>query len=128
MAHRTIRAQRAAILGAWISARATVRCTTLRCEPHPEWVEPHQHAGNRHLAYAAGIPGELRILYLPCELSDPVTVCGLETGLTYEAELVYPETGEVTPLDAVTGDAAGRWQVPPVPVFRDWLLVLEHRP
>ena len=21
----------------------------------------------------------------------------------------------------------GRWQVPPVPVFRDWLLVLERR-
>ena len=91
-------------------------------------MEPHQHAGNRHLAYAAGIPGRLRILYLPCELSDPVTVCGLEAGLAYDAQLVHPETGEVTELGAVMGDGAGRWPVPPVPVFRDWLLVLEHRP
>ena len=57
-----------------------------------------------------------------------MTVCGLEAGLTYAAELVHPETGEMTPLGAVTGDADGRWQVPPVPVFRDWLLVLERRP
>ena len=98
-----------------------------RCEPHPEWVEPRQHAGNRHLAYAAGIPGQLRILYLPCELSDPVTVCGLEAELSYEAELLHPETGAAHPLGAVAGDAAGRWQVPPAPVFRDWLVVLERR-
>ena len=31
------------------------------------------------------------------------------------------------PLGAVAGDAAGRWQVPPAPVFRDWLVVLERR-
>ena len=64
-----------------------------RCEPHPEWAEPHQHAGNRHLAYAAGIPGELRILYLPCELSDPVIVCGLEAGLAYAARTGAPGDG-----------------------------------
>ena len=49
-------------------------------------------------------------------------------GHAYDAELVNPETAEVTPLGAVTGDAEGRWPVPPVPVFRDWLLVLERRP
>ena len=109
-----------------VGKRVLERFPWWRCEPYPEWVEPHQHAADRHLAYAAGIPGKLRILYLPCELSDPVTVCGLEAGLAYDAELVHPETGEVTPLGAVTGDAEGRWQVPPVPVFRDWLLVLER--
>ncbi len=34
-------------------------------EPHPEWVDPHQHPDDRLLPYAAGIPNGPRAIYFP---------------------------------------------------------------
>ena len=36
-----------------------------RFEPHPEWVEPHWNKDNYFQPYAAGIPGEVRVMFWP---------------------------------------------------------------
>ncbi len=86
-----------------------------RFEPHPEWVEPHSSAhtephaewydnhrkwaeinGRADLPFAAGIPGEVRFIYIPgkdtYDLKAPV-VRNLEPGLHYRAFLYEPIWG-----------------------------------
>ncbi len=36
-----------------------------RFEPHPEWVEPHWSKENYEQPYAAGIPSEVRVIFIP---------------------------------------------------------------
>lgn len=84
-------------------------------EPHPEWVEPHStmlvkpHAqwyddnkefaargGKWDLPFAAGIPGEVRVIYIPGHYynwSAP-TVKNLEPDVPYRAFLFDPATGK----------------------------------
>ncbi|MGI9429582.1 MAG: putative collagen-binding domain-containing protein, partial [Bythopirellula sp.] len=75
--------------------------------------------------YSAGIPGQLRIIYLPT--SERAIVNKLETGVFYEATYFDPKTAEATVLGAVTADTQGSWR-PPLPPQRaqDWVLILER--
>ena len=40
-------------------------------EPHPEWVTPHWTSDDYELPYAAGIPGRLRVVYVPTMWNPP---------------------------------------------------------
>ena len=94
-----------------------------RFEPHPEWVEPHSttllepHAewydnhkkwaelrGRWDLPYAAGIPGEVRFIYIPgnndYQLTAPI-VLNLESGVNYRAFLFDPTWGKRIDLGPV---------------------------
>ena len=94
-----------------------------RFEPHPEWVEPHSttllepHAawydnhrkwaemnGRWDLPYAAGIPGEVRCIYIPgnndYQLAAP-TVVRLEPDVNYRAFLFDPLWGQRIDLGPV---------------------------
>jgi hypothetical protein len=85
-----------------------------RFEPHPEWTEPHGTAfqtahsdwfdaqkrwedehGNYLLPYPAGIPDQIRFIYIPPEGSflGPL-VTNLEETSTYHASYYDPVTGE----------------------------------
>jgi hypothetical protein len=99
-------------------------------EPHPEWIEPHQEPGRRMAPYAAGIPGQVRVIYYPAEASwrawgGSMFVTQLEEHVPYQAYYFDPKTGSETPLGTAHGGAAGSWRVPKPPVFQDWALVLE---
>jgi hypothetical protein len=96
-----------------------------RIEPHPEWVEPRWSEDNYMLPYAGGIPGELRLIYL-LNVTQPVTVRGLEPGARYRASLVDPSSCVEHDLGIAEGDAAGDWPLPQIEVRRDWLVVLER--
>lgn len=93
-----------------------------RFKPHPEWVEPHgttlleshpdwyddtaaYKAAGAHwdLPYAAGIPGEARVIYVPGHYYDwtAPTVKGLEPGVPYHAFLYDPALGERYALGTV---------------------------
>ena len=95
-----------------------------RFEPHPEWVEPHstalsephaewydnhqkwkEHNGRWDLPYAAGIPGEVRFIYIPgnnsYQLTAPV-VRQLEPDVNYRAFLFDPIWGRRFDLGRVT--------------------------
>ncbi len=96
-----------------------------RLEPHPEWVEPHAGEGNYMAPFAAGIPGELVILYMPTH--TPPVVKQLEAGREYEARYLNPSDGTELELGVIRASDSGEWQVPKPPIFRDWVLVLEAR-
>jgi hypothetical protein len=99
-----------------------------RFEPHPEWVEPG--------CYAAGIPGEVRFIYLPrrniYNWSGP-TVKNLEPDVDWHAYYFDPATGRQFDLGTMKAKAkAGDPVGAPVdfkrnlPSPQDWVLVLER--
>ena len=104
-------------------------CIRDRFEYHPEWVQPHADEEDPLNPYAAGIPGELRVIYLPKALfpapwGAPVTVVGLEPDVRYRATFFDPIEGGTHALSEVTG--SDTWQIPSPPVLQDWVLVLER--
>ena len=109
-----------------IAKRFFERFPWWRLESHPEWVTVHADDENPHGPYAAGIPGELKILYFPKGLapwaaSRPEIHC--EPQVTYRATFCNPTNGESTVIDEpAAGDS---WRVPMPTVMHDWLLVLE---
>ena len=124
-----------------------------RFEPHPEWVEPHSttllepHAewydnhqkwaelkGRWDLPYAAGIPGEVRFIYIPgnhdYQMTAPI-VRNLEPDVDYRAFLFDPiwgkrfDLGKVGKSKPQNGRATNEYQPPQLPSPQDWILVLE---
>ncbi len=101
-----------------------------RFEPHQEWVEPWAGEDNWMLPYAGGIPGEVRMVFLPSTTSlANLKLCALEPGVTYRARLWSPVDGAEHDLGEAAGDADGCWRPAQqrVPIFQDWLLVLDRR-
>ena len=94
-----------------------------RIEPHPEWADPAWTAQNMFKSFAAGIPGELRIFYIP-DGNSPI-VRNLEPGISYRAFFWNPVNAKETPIGPVTPDAEGKWSAPSGPIFQDWILVLQ---
>jgi len=94
-------------------------------EPHPEWVEPHFGQKGYNAPYAAGIPGELRILFCP-PVWDPPLVKALEKDVQYRAFFFNPATGKEQAIGAVHPDAAGDWRPPVFPIYQDWVIVIER--
>ena len=95
-----------------------------RFEPHPEWVEPHWTRESYILSYAAGIPGEVRIIFTPPSWNPP-KVKNLERGVTYEARFFDPAAGDEHPIGRVAPDTAGDWPTPIQPTFADWVLTIQ---
>ncbi|MGH9662853.1 MAG: DUF4038 domain-containing protein, partial [Bryobacteraceae bacterium] len=93
-----------------------------RFEPHPEWASPHWATDDYIRAYAAGIPKEVRIFFLPD--GNPPVVQALESGVSYDAYFFNPATGAEHELGRVPADASGNWKAPQTPIFQDWILVL----
>jgi hypothetical protein len=95
-----------------------------RFEPHPEWVSPHWDEKNYWMPYAAGIPGEMRVIFMPT-LWNPPQVKSLEPG-AWRGFFFDPRTGRDIPIPEVTPDAAGTWRTPIPPTVADWVLVLQR--
>ena len=94
-------------------------------EPHPEWVDGHATEDRVFAPYAAGIPRSLRLIFLPSGVWG-ITVNHLETDVSYRAFLFDPVTGGEVDLEPVEADAEGRWKLTTtVPIFQDWVLVLD---
>jgi hypothetical protein len=96
-----------------------------RFEPHPEWAEPHWSEKDYVQPYAAGIPGEVRLIYVPASWNLP-KLANLETNLAYQGLLFNPSTGKEIPLGEIKADARGKWQLPVPPIVRDWVIVLRR--
>ncbi len=97
-------------------------------EPHDTWYDPLnfwlRNLGQHMLPYAAGIPGEVRIIYIPHGVSAP-QVKSIESGVTYEAFYFNPLNGTEHDLGTVV-PTSGTWRAPSVPsTALDWILVIE---
>jgi hypothetical protein len=80
----------------------------------------------RKPTYAAGIPRQVRFVYVPnreYDWSSP-TIVNLEPDVLYSATFINPATGEKTDLGFLP-EAATEWCPSPKPTCRDYLLVLE---
>lgn len=101
-----------------------------RIEPHPEWIKPDPISGDVLPPYAAGIPGECRIVYLdhffPWQQNKP-TLKALEPGITYRAVWFDPVLGVEHEIGRVEGNARSLWEIPPMPGVQDWVLALKRR-
>ena len=109
-----------------VAKRLLSRYPWWRLEPHPEWADPRWSKDNYELPYAAGIPGELRIVFIPV-IFTRLKIKSLEAGLSYKASFFDPRTGDEHPIGDVAGDAQGEWQAPLLPTFEQWVLVLEKK-
>jgi hypothetical protein len=96
-----------------------------RFEPHPEWAEPHWTEKDYMQPYAAGIPGELRMVYAPASWNLP-RLAHLETNVVYQGFLFNPSNGKEVSLGEIRADEHGKWQPPVPPIVRDWAIVLRR--
>ena len=111
-----------------VGKRLLERYPWWRFESHPEWVEPHATLEEPVQPYAAGIPGEVRVIYFARPLAPwmaPYHLCALEADVRYRAFFFDPKDAAEYPLGTVTGAAS--WQVPTAPIIQDWVLVLERQ-
>ncbi|MCX5653293.1 MAG: DUF4038 domain-containing protein [Planctomycetota bacterium] len=99
-----------------------------RFEPHPEWVEPG--------CYAAGIPGEVRFIYMPrrniYNWTGP-TVKNLEPDVDWHVYYFDPATGRKCDQGTIKARVkAGDKTAKPVdskkdvPSPQDWVLIFER--
>ena len=98
-----------------------------RFEPHPEWLERHGSPEDLKQPFAAGIPGEVRVVYIP-KAWAPVTIQGIEAGAQYEAYYFNVVNGDEVRLGPALADPAGNWTAPNAPIGQDWALVLHAAP
>ncbi|HEV2295279.1 MAG TPA: DUF4038 domain-containing protein [Tepidisphaeraceae bacterium] len=73
---------------------------------------------------ACGIPGQLRLIYVPVQ--KPVRVVGLEREVPWQGEFFNPVTGETTPLPKLAIGEGGAAVIQPPPVGHDWVVVLRR--
>jgi len=96
-------------------------------EPHQEWVDPASSSEYYFLAYAAGIPGQVRVIYsYGLVWGATMKIKHLEPAVRYRALFFHPITGQEFPLGEVRPNAEGTWVVPQQPELTDWLVVLER--
>jgi hypothetical protein len=77
--------------------------------------------------YAAGVPGVVRVLYMPS--ARPVTVRNLGTDVRWTASVFDPVSGRSKDAGPVTPDKDGSWTAaPPDGKDGDWVLVLDAKP
>lgn len=96
-------------------------------EPHPEWVTPHAGPDDYRQPYAAGIPGKVRVVYLPRPITawrEPVYIQLLEPDVAYTALYFDPLDGTEYPLGTIPRRESFRLPLPPI--MHDWVLVLER--
>ena len=98
-------------------------------EPHQEWVDPAGNPKNVRALFAAGIPGQVRIIYFyeptfPW-LDKRISILAIEPDVIYSAFFWDPRTGDEHPIGKIEPDTNYCWQVPLQPTFNDWVLVFE---
>lgn len=99
-----------------------------RFERHPEWVDPavETEKGYGHVAAAAGIPGELRLIYIS-RRGMKTTLKHLDPSVNYKVSYIDPLTGNNYPCHTeCRPDANGNWVYPQGPISQDWLLLIEE--
>ena len=111
-----------------LAKRLLQRYPWWRFEPHQDWVAPAAGEDDYFGPYAAGIPGEVRVIYIyrptfPWS-KEATKLRDLEPGIRYTAFYFDPRTGREHPLGRVRAEADGAWTVPVQPTLQDWVLVL----
>jgi hypothetical protein len=108
-----------------LAKKLITRYSWWKLEPKPDLVSPRWSKEDYWEAYAAQIPGEAIIAFQPAAY-NAVSFNHLDAG-KYRAFFLNPSDGIETEIGMVTPDANGSWKPPEVPIFRDWVIVLENK-
>ena len=98
-------------------------------ELHPEWLEKHSTPENPLAPFAAGVPGKVRVIFLPYLNNfgwGETKVQSIEPDIGYRAFYYDPLTGEEHDQGTVKADTDGTWTSGKVHIFQDWVLVMER--
>ena len=94
-------------------------------QSRPDWVKDDLAENDPYRPVAVGIPGKLRIVYIPmCWKPSPIS-SGIESDVSYEAYYFDPCTGMQVDLGRVEPSPDGQWMPPMPPEGHDWLLVMD---
>jgi hypothetical protein len=96
-----------------------------KLEPVEEKIEPRWSETDYWQPFAGEIPGEAVIAFCPSGMKA-ITLKGLQAG-SYNAFFWNPSDGSEQAIGHVEPDAQGMWHAPEFPIFRDWVVVLEHK-
>jgi hypothetical protein len=102
-----------------------MRYSWWKLEAKPELVEPRWSKADYWEPFVGRIPGEAVVAFLPSAFK-PVTFNHLDAG-NYRAFFFNPSDATETPIGDVTPDTSGSWKPPEIPIFRDWVVVLENK-
>ena len=87
--------------------------------------ELHGSHENYWRPFAAHIPGEAVIVFTP--VSESALLFKNLESRTYRAFLFNPSDGTELPLGNIQPDGSGSWKGPEFPIYRDWVMVLDHK-
>jgi hypothetical protein len=93
-------------------------------EPNPDLISPRWSKEDYWKPFAAEIPNEAIIAFTPASYSG-AAFHNLK-GSSYRAFFFNPTDGTEVALGNVTPDSGGSWKIAEVPIFQDWVVVLEH--
>lgn len=96
-----------------------------KLQPKPDLVEPHWAKGDYWKPFAAVIPGEAVFAFTPASYQG-ATFRNLQRG-TYRAFFFNPADGTESEIGRISPDADGSWKIAEVPIFQDWVVVLDSR-
>jgi hypothetical protein len=108
-----------------IAKRLLTRYQWRLLESGSEDLEPHWNKDNYLQPYAGVIPGEAQIVFIPSARST-VKLKNLDKR-PYRVFFFNPSDGSERVIGEVAPDASETWQAPELPIFRDWVLVLERK-
>jgi hypothetical protein len=102
-----------------------MRYSWWKLEPTPDMIDPRWSKADYWKPFAAEIPGQAVFAFLPASYSGS-TFRNLKAG-SYRAFFFNPADGSETEIGSITPDANGSWKIAEVPIFQDWVVVLESR-
>ena len=95
-----------------------------KLEPNPDLISPRWSKEDYWKPFAAEIPNEAIIAFTPASYSG-AAFHNLK-GSSYRAFFFNPTDGTEVALGNITPDSSGSWKIAEVPIFQDWVVVLEH--
>jgi hypothetical protein len=102
-----------------------MRYSWWKLEPRADLIEPRWSKQDYWKPFAAQIPGEAVIAFTPASYSG-ASFRSLKAG-SYHAFFFNPADGSETEIGNITPDADGSWKIAEVPIFQDWVVVLEGK-
>ena len=108
-----------------LAKRLLTRYSWWKLESQPDLIDPRWSKADYWKPFAANIPGEAIIAFTPAAYSS-ASFRNLKAG-SYRAFFFNPTDGVETEIGSITPDADGSWKIAEVPIFQDWVVVLERK-
>ena len=108
-----------------LSKKLLMRYSWWKLQAAPDLIDPRWSKKDYWMPFAGQIPGEAIFAYTPAAYNG-ATFRNLPAG-RYRALFFNPASGEETEIGMITPDSAGTWKIAEVPIFQDWIVVLENK-